>query len=523
MAWWLIALTFFFVAVASEPAAGQTGEAAVFVGRAVVMYEEERYEDALAELQEALRLDPTNVDALFYTGLVNIALKRYDAAVDALEQARRRSPRDTSILFQLGALYFGLSRYDQAQPLLEEVFAANPKLDSVGYYVGFIRYRNKNYQGALRAFRAGASADPDIQQLTRFYSGLALGVLGLPGQAAAEIEEALRLRPASPLTGPAERLLGAVAAAPARERRFRADVRVGFFYDDNVPVIPNASTGDLLVAALRQGDPESTGELASVRFDYSFLRLGAFDATATFAFFTTYNNDLPSFNVVDYLGGLGLSYKGTVGSLPYRVDLQYTYDYLTIDGAEFVQRHTVTPSATIILDSLNLTALQLRLQNKEYSHDTNIPREEKRDANNYMAGFVHLFRFAADRHFLKVGYQFDYEDTEGPNRRGLDFAYSGNRVLAGAQYTLPWYGIRLNYDFDVHLRNYLHRHVFLPVQAPNTKERFDTEYNHFLSVTIPLPRSLSLSVTYQAIVANSNIDVFSYRRNVVTALIGWTY
>ena len=290
--WWLIALTFFFVAVASQPAAGQTGEAAVFVGRAVVLYEEKRYEDALAALQEALRLDPANVDALYYTGLVNIALKRYDAAVDALEHARRRSPRDTSVLFQLGALYFGLEKYDQARPLLEEVFAANPRLDSVGYYVGFMRYRNKDYQGALRAFRAGASSDPNIQQLTRFYSGLALGVLGLPQQAAAEIDEALRLQPASPLTGPAERLRGAVAAAPDRDRRFRADIRAGFIYDDNVLVNPEPSSRDPLVELLRQREQRSFGELASVRLDYSFLRLGAFDATATFSFFTTYNNDV---------------------------------------------------------------------------------------------------------------------------------------------------------------------------------------------------------------------------------------
>ena len=26
----------------------------------------------------------------------------------------------------------------------------------------------------------------------------------------------------------------------------------------------------------------------------------------------------------------------------------------------------------------------------------------------------------------------------------------------GAQYTLPWYDIRLAYDFDMHYRNYLH-------------------------------------------------------------------
>ncbi len=239
-------------ACVTTPASAQQGEASVFVARGILAYEEQHYEDALASLREALQIDPNNIDALYYTGLANIGLKRFDQAVEALEQARKHEPRDESILFQLGALYFGLEQYDRAQPLLEEVFARNPRLDSLGYYVGFMRYRQKDYQGALRAFRAGASADPNIQQLTRFYSGLALGVLGLPEQAAAELDEALKLQPASPLTGPAERLRGAVVAARERERRFRADLRLGFFYDDNVRVNPEQGD-DPIVGSLRSG------------------------------------------------------------------------------------------------------------------------------------------------------------------------------------------------------------------------------------------------------------------------------
>src|SRR5215470_245118 len=125
----------------TSSASAQQGEASVFVVRGILAYEEKRYEDALADLREALRLDPNNAEALYYTGLSDIALKRYDQAADSLEQARKREPHDQSILFQLGALYFGLEQYDRARPLLEEVFAANPRLDSLGYYVGFLRYR----------------------------------------------------------------------------------------------------------------------------------------------------------------------------------------------------------------------------------------------------------------------------------------------------------------------------------------------------------------------------------------------
>ena len=142
----------------AAPTWAQQGEASVFVARGVLAYDAKRYEEALQSFREALRLEPNNVDALYYTGLTNIALKRYDQAAEALEQARARDPRDQSITFQLGALYFGMERYDRAKPLLEEVFASNPRLDSLGYYVGFLRYRQKDYQGALRAFRAGTSA-----------------------------------------------------------------------------------------------------------------------------------------------------------------------------------------------------------------------------------------------------------------------------------------------------------------------------------------------------------------------------
>src|SRR5207247_2823207 len=98
-------------------------------------------------------------------------------------------------------------------------FKTSPELDGLGYYVGFLRYRKKDYRGALAAFRGGRSADPELQQLTRFYTGLALGVLGLPGQAAAEVEQALRLAPGSQLTRPAERLPDTIVASRPQERR----------------------------------------------------------------------------------------------------------------------------------------------------------------------------------------------------------------------------------------------------------------------------------------------------------------
>ena len=506
------------------PASAQEIEADVYVAQAVVAYEEKRYDDALQSLRRALELNPRSADALYYTGLVHIAQGNPAQAVDPLERARALQPRDLAVAYQLGVTYFGLQQYDRAQPLLEPVFDRNPRLDSLGYYVGFMRYRQQNYQGALRAFRAGASSDATIQQLTRFYTGLALAALGLPERAAADIEDALRMQPTSPLTGPAERLRDAVVAARDKERRFHAEVRLGGFYDDNVAVIPGVS-GDLLVQALQDREKATFGELASVKLDYAFFRSGPWEATATFSFFTTYNNvvELRDFNIIDYLGGLTGTYRGAVGAFPFQAGAQYTYDYLTLGGREFVQRHTLSPYLAVVENTNNLSSLQLRYQNKQYAHDTNIPPEEKRDGTNYLVGLVHLFRFAGDRHLIKLGYQFDYDDTRGPNRHGLNYEYIGHRALAGGQYTLPWFDIRLKYDFDVHFRDYLNVNTIFPVAAPGTVKRRDWEYTSLLGIAVPLPYGLTFGLDWQRIWDNSNLDIFSYTRNVVSATLTWTY
>src|SRR3990172_5951215 len=88
----------------------------------------------------------------------------------------------------------------------------------------------------------------------------------------------------------------------------------------------------------------------------------------------------------------------------------------------------------------------------------------------------------------------DREEAEGDN-----FTYWGHRLLAGAQYTLPWQNIRLKYDVDVHLRRYDDRNSILPTLRPDTVRRKDEEITNIVRVEWPLPASLTLAGEYQNI------------------------
>jgi Tfp pilus assembly protein PilF len=320
---------------AGSAAAADRAEVEVFVARAVAAYEAGRYDEAEAALENALRIEPDHVEALYYSGVVHAARGNFEAAAKPLERAHRLAPDDGAVEFQLGAVYFQLRRDDEASPLLERTFARSPSLDRLGYFVGVLRYRKGDYAGALRALEQARSEDPEVRQLTEFYRGLALVRLGMPERAAAQVEEALKLSTVSPVTATAERLRQMALATRLRERRFGLQVQAGGFYDDNVAVSPELSD-DPVVRELAEGDPSSPGVMAALRADYTFLRRGSFDANATYSFYSNWNTDLPQFDLMQHLGGLTGNYRGTVRGTPYQAALQYSYDYLTLDEDEFV-------------------------------------------------------------------------------------------------------------------------------------------------------------------------------------------
>jgi hypothetical protein len=294
------------------------------------------------------------------------------------------------------------------------------------------------------------------------------------------------------------------------------------FHDSNVPLQPEPS-GDAFAERVRGsiGTRKSFGELISARLEYTWFRKGPWESTVAYQFFQTINNDIPKLNIENHVGAVGATYRDAFRDMPYQAGLSFVYDYITLDNDEFLQRKTATLFGTLVENDRHLTTGQFRYQNKEFSNDSNIFLSEVRDGSNYMLGFVHVFRFAQDRHFLKAGYQFDLEDTEG----GRNFDYNGHRLIVGGQYTYKWdeYVTRLRYDYDVHFRIYKHVHTLLPESAPFTKKRDDIEQTHAFRLEQPLTPSWLLAFDYQIIIARSNLPVFALNRNVATLSMSWLY
>jgi tetratricopeptide (TPR) repeat protein len=502
-----------------DQAVAQPADASVFVARAIIAYQERRFEEALAELREALALDPRSVDAHYYSGLALVALGRRDEAAQALEQARALAPGDDGVLFQLGGVYFSQGRIADARPLLEEAFARSPRREGLGQLVGLLRYQQGDYSGALRALNEETSTDPDIQQTTRLYRGLVLAQMGVPERAQAEVEEAIRIAPRSALTAPAERMRDTIIATSESQRRFTIELRAGVYYDTNVPVSPLPS-GDPVSERIRlanREEKESPGELLAARFDYAWLRRGPWESTIGYSFYQTLNNDASDFNIQDHLVLLSGFYRDLAGGFPYQIGAQYAFDYTLLGGDSYLIRQSGTLFGSLAESSRHLTTLLGRIESKDYTQETLDPNESQTGIN-YLVGVNHTIFFSGRRHLIRVGYQWDLDDTDGRN-----YEYRGNRLLAGFMYTLPFWNMRLRFDFDVHFKNYQNLNTILPASAPGTVKRDDTELNYVTRLELPLPRGLTLALEYLHTNNDSNLAAYKYDRDVITMLMSWLY
>ena len=524
----------------------QRGDANVLAAQAAIAYDDKRYEEALTLLNKALTLDPKHERGLFYKGLVYLAQENPQGAITPLETVHQLKPADLDVQHHLGIAYFSVGAYDKAQTLLEPIFEQNPDTENLGYYVGFLRYREKQYVKAVEAFEQNQTPNPDIQQLNGFYRGLALGVLGLPSEALSELEQVQRTQTISPLTQASVRMQEALSAGQifGTQKRFRFQISVGGFYDDNVkinpdpvnpiPILNPPNNPNTLIQNLRKRNTTAPGFITNLRADYSFLQKGPFEATATYSFLQTLHGEgMDEYNIQSHLVGVSGFYRGVIGNLPFQLGAQYTYDYLFLDMDGFLSRHTPTFSATVIEPTFtlpgigvvgNLTTALYRYQYKTFFEDdiVNDPRfaGERRDGYNNMLGVVHAFRLASDRLILRIGYQYDNEST-----KGSAFSYRGNRLLTGGQLQLPWGDMSLRYDYDVHWRDYKNRQSTPTITDRDGRlvRRDDTQQTHLVQLTKPLPNNFSLTAQYQGIRNQSRIPLYDYSKNVWTLLVTWTY
>ena len=105
------------------------------------------------EFKRALELDSHSVRAHHWYATYLLGRRRYSEALDQIEQARKLEPSSTPILADKGLMLWQSGRHDEALDLLTQLEITEPMFSSTRDYLGRIYWEEKDYGRALAEWR----------------------------------------------------------------------------------------------------------------------------------------------------------------------------------------------------------------------------------------------------------------------------------------------------------------------------------------------------------------------------------
>jgi adenylate cyclase len=106
--------------------------------KGIILRAQGRAEEAVAEHERALALDPSNLDAAGNLGFDYMLRGEFEKSLEYLDKTIRGSPHDPALVYWYGGKAednFGLKRYDQAIELARQAIAINPNYAPVAHTI----------------------------------------------------------------------------------------------------------------------------------------------------------------------------------------------------------------------------------------------------------------------------------------------------------------------------------------------------------------------------------------------------
>ncbi len=132
--------------------------------RAVSLYKQGQFREAIEEFQKVLVEFPEHPDSWKYVGLSYYQLKEYASAIEPLEKAlelKRKDNRFDPDLFRaLGQSHLAMNQFDRALPYFDALTKAQANV-AVNFHLLGVVYSNLNRpEEAAEAFRKASKLDP---------------------------------------------------------------------------------------------------------------------------------------------------------------------------------------------------------------------------------------------------------------------------------------------------------------------------------------------------------------------------
>ena len=141
------------------PMANQKALAFFDAGNA--LYEQGKYDEAIAQYEQATSADPNFASAFNNWGNALAAQKKYDEAIEKYARAAELDPKFASAFDNWGLALAAQKKYDEAIEKYKRATELDPNNASIFFNLGYAIYELKRYSDVVDTFEQAIKADPN--------------------------------------------------------------------------------------------------------------------------------------------------------------------------------------------------------------------------------------------------------------------------------------------------------------------------------------------------------------------------
>lgn len=160
----------------------------------IVLLDDGHFEEAVFQLEKALKIHPDMAEARNNLGNVLTKLKRYDEAKQHLERAIQLMPRYPEAHNNLGVLALAQDKYDEALAHFDAALKLNAKYAVAHRNRGYTLAKEGRVGEAIPSFEAALRCDPDFGE-AHLNLAIALMLIGRFPESVPHFERTLALNP----------------------------------------------------------------------------------------------------------------------------------------------------------------------------------------------------------------------------------------------------------------------------------------------------------------------------------------
>jgi choline-sulfatase len=174
--------------------------------RSLVDLEEDRYDDAIANLRDVLQKEPGMASGYLELGRALVQTQKYQEAIPVLRTAAEKNPESGMAHYELGLALVKTGQWEAALPEMQAAVVCTPNSPQLHFYSGAVHLRLKQIPEATAEFENSLKIDPD-----HFLTNLKYGeMLFRQGDAAGALPRLVRAAKLDPKSAEAHGFLSDV-------------------------------------------------------------------------------------------------------------------------------------------------------------------------------------------------------------------------------------------------------------------------------------------------------------------------